>query len=90
MFSWALLRELMYTRSLSDASIPLSLISVSDNGAGRSERKSDLFRSITRSLRIPLISLPANIPSKSLWMELEYVGYFPSTTLGTISMSPAR
>ena len=65
-------------------------ISDSVSGAGRSDRKSVLFRSATRSFRIPLISLPASMPSKSLWMELEYVGYFPSMTLGTTSMSPAR
>ena len=70
--------------------MPLSRISSSDRGSGRSERKSVLLRSTIRSLRIPLISLPASIPSKSFWIELEYVGYLPSMMLGTISMSPAR
>ncbi len=90
MFSWELFRELMYTRSFSEALSPLSCSSFSVSGAGDSERKSVLFRSTIRSLRIPLISRPASIPSKSFWMELEYVGYFPIMTLGTISMSPAR
>ena len=68
----------------------MSFISSSERGIGRSDRKSVLFRSTMRSFRMPLISLPASMPSKSFWMELEYVGYFPSMTLGTISMSPAR
>ena len=70
--------------------MPLLLISSSDSGSGRSDRKSLLFRSTMRSFRMPLISLPASIPSKSFWIELEYVGYLPTRMFGTISMSPAR
>ena len=41
-----------------------------------------------RSFRIPLISLPASMPSKSFWIELEYVGYFPIRMFGTSLISP--
>lgn len=47
-----------------------------------------MFRSTIRSLRIPLISLPASMLSKSLWIELEYVGYFPISRFGTSLVSP--